>query len=285
MLKTITDLINWSNTSQEEEWATWLEWQRNQPALHYEKSDVFQYYIKNNVNFQPPRYSCITSQYSKQYIYCFGDFACLLVNQHGGGNIVEYFSILLDIYDTCKGSGRRIVKGDPEGIKLMREVIRKKSIHPIKNHNFKQYNYDYGMIHAHTVAQYSLSTLLMRLASHYMSYLMIQGDYYAITLQICQKSYDKTIFGEILSNTNVVTKPIDIPIKSTSDSGRPLSWPIDPAGGIRCKTCSRVTENIWGKFESCLDCHLKRICSDCGMQAVIIGNDTLPKCYYHQTKK
>lgn len=281
----MTDWLYWSNTTSQEEWTTWQEWQKHQLATHYEKSEIFQYYLKYRPEFQPPRYSCITGHSSRQYIYCFGDFASLIVNPHGGGNVVDYFTTILDIYDVCKGSSRRI-KGDPEGIALIRDVVQKRNLAPIKNHNFNQYTYDYSILHAHTVAQYSLSTLILRLASHYMSYVTTQGDYCPISLQACQKAYEKCIFGEprgIAPPSS--SKPVDIPFNKPTMEERPLSWPRDNATCIRCKTCSRVTENVWGKFEACLDCHLKRICSECGMQAVIIGADTFPKCYYHQGKK
>jgi hypothetical protein len=284
MFKTLTDWINWTNTTVDDERNTWIEWQKNQPSSHYEKSDVFQYYLSYHPRFQPPRDSCITDDNSRFYTYCFGDFACLLVKPHGGSNVTEYFQILLDVYDSCKGPSRRIA-GDPIGISLVREVVQRRSLIPIQDHDFRQYNYEYDVIHAHTVAQFSLSTLLMRFVSHYMSYVTTRGRFFAISISACQKSMTNSIFGEpkVLS---VASSPIEIPGRSDSDQrSQALSWPRDNATCIRCKTCNRVTENVWGKFQTCLDCHLKRICSECGLPAIIIGTDSLPKCHYHQPKK
>lgn len=287
MLKTLSSLINWTSTTPEHEWNTWIEWQKQQATSHYEKSEIFQYFLTHNIDFQAPRYSCINGSNSRLYVYCFGDFAALLVNPTGGGNVVEYFDLLLKVYDTCKGHSRRL-KGDPSGITLIREVVHKRSLGIIQEHNFNQYNYDYSMIHAHTVAQYSLSTLIMRLASHYMSFMTTRGNYYPIMLDICLKVYNKSTFGEprVIAGTSTSTSiPVQVPTKPIHEDSRPLSWPRDNSSCIRCKICSRVTENIWGKFDACLDCHLKRVCSECGHQAVIIGVDSLPRCYYHQSRK
>jgi hypothetical protein len=287
MLKTLTDLIQWTNSTQVNEWDTWIEWQKNQPISHYEKSEIFQYYLSYHPNFQPPRYSCIAGNNNRLYVYCFGDFATLIVNPQGGGNVVEYFEVLLKIYDNCKGTSRRFT-GDPVGISLLRNVVQTRSLFHVQNHDFAQYNYDYGVIHGHTVAQYSLSTLLLRFVSHYMSHVTVKGNYFAISINACQKAYTKCIFGEPRTATHTNSKAMDIPSRSTPITSiqdlRPLSWPRDNVTCIRCKTCTRVTENIWGKFEACLDCHLKRICSECGLPAVIIGVDSFPKCSHHQGK-
>lgn len=273
-----------TNTNPHDEWTTWIEWQKRQPFVHYEKSEIFQYYLSYKPQFQPPRDSCITDGNNRFYTYCFGDFACLLVKPPGGSNVSEYFELLLDVYDTCKGPSRRIT-GDPIGISLVREVVRRRTLIPIQEHDFRQYNYDYSIIHAHTVAQFSLSTLLMRFVSHYMSHVTTRGSFFAISISACQKSMNNSFFGEpkVLC---ISSPPLDIPGRLGQDQkSQALSWPRDNSTCIRCKTCSRVTENVWGKFQTCLDCHLKRICSECALPAIIIGTDSLPKCHYHQPKK
>lgn len=278
MLKTISQWVHWTNTSIREEWSTWEEWQRNQPLSHFEQSEIFQYYLSQRPRFKPPKYSCITDSNSRYYIYCFGDFASLLVNPHGG-DAMDYFALLLDIYDTCKGTTRRIT-GDPTGISLLRSAVQKRSLNPIQNHNFSQYNYDYNTLHAHTVAEYSLSTLMLRFVSHYMSCITTRPNYSLILYPICQKAYNKSVFGE---PKQIKSDPISIPNKISDDDGKASSsWPRVNNNCLRCKSCNRVTENLWGNFDACIDCHLKRICSTCGIQAVIIGPDSLPKCYYHR---
>lgn len=283
MLNTLSNWIPWASSVPQDEWNTWVEWQKNQPLTLFEQSDIFKYYLSRRPNFQPPQYSCITLYNNKYYVYCFGDFTALLVNPNGGGNATDFINLLIDVYDVCKGYTRRLT-GDPIGIAILRDVINKRSLGPLQNHDFTQYNYPYDVIHAHTVAQYSLSTLLMRLTSHYMSHMCTMGYYLGISVQKCQKTMDKNTFGKpdiIISNKSSSSISIQQQ-KPKSEDFRGHSWPRDQVTCLRCKSCNRVTENIWGKFDACIDCHLKRICSVCGNQAVIIGIDNFPKCYHHQ---
>lgn len=284
MLKTLTDWITWTNTTIQEEWNTWEEWQRHQQPSHYEKSEIFQYYLTMRTNFQPPTDSCITAYNSKYYIYCFGDFAALLVNPHGGGNILDYITLLIDMYDVCKGVSRRL-KGDPTCITVLREIITRRTLDPLQKLHLDQYAYPYNTIHAHTVAEYSLSTLIMRLISHYISKTSTRGYYPNILSSLCQTAYTSCNFGApVIISTPKGSAAISIiqPQKTKSDDIRGCSWPQDKSKYFRCKICTRMTENLWGNFNACVDCHLKRICSVCGSQAVIISNDGLPKCAFHQ---
>lgn len=291
MLGTLTNLLRWSTTpasssmvTPEIERLTWIEWQKRQPPSHYEKSDIFQYYLVYRPGFQPPVGSVAKERCSVYYRYCFGDFTPMIVNPEPGSNAVDYFSLLLDIYDTCKGYSRRLT-GDPIGITLLRQVIQKKSLSPLFNHDFNQYAYDYGELHAHTVCQYSLSKLIMRLVSNYMSQTNTREYYPSIMLDICQQIYERRVYGAIkkLPSTPSSAVVIRPPHRSVEEEIRPCSWPRDVATCLRCRKCLRITENVYGSFSACLDCHMKRICSICGDQAVIIGADELPKCYVHQT--
>lgn len=295
MIRTLTDWMNLTTTTAQDEWNIWREWQRHQSPSHYEKSDIFQYYLSKRPCFQPPIQSCAFGHGAKYYVYCFGDFTTLMVNPTAG-NVIEYLIALLDVYDVCKGYSRHL-KGDPTGIAIIREVIQKKTLVPLEAHDFTQYSYEYNVIHAHTVAQYSLSTLLMKLLGNYMSHISAPGYHtkteLAISLLSCRKAYDSCIFGAPMSdkllttpNQNVVSNTIAIEQRrQKTEDFRGYSWPSDRASCMRCKICSRVTENTWGLFYACLDCHLKRICSKCGKAAVIIGSDNFPKCYHHQLEQ
>lgn len=313
MLRTLGDWLTWTttNTTPRDEWVTWEEWQRKQPPAHFEKSDIFQYYMSYRPQFTPPQYAVNTGYQSEYYNYCFGDFAAIIVNPTGGGNIISYLTLLLDVYDICKGMSRRLT-GDPTGIALLRQVVNKRSIVPLQSHNFDQYEYDYSVIHAHTVAQYSLSTLLMRLVSHYMSQTCTRGNYSSITVRVCQLASCRSVFGEpkrkfftnqpvihrrtdnikiddtspVPPTAQVITKPITIQQKVTSEDPTKeqphgYSWPRDHATCVRCRICNRICENLWGAFNACLDCHLKRICSICSGTALVMGTDNLPKCMKH----
>ena len=299
--KTLVDWINWTQSDVRDEWNTWEEWQRCQPATHYERSDIFQYYLLHRHNFVPPRNSCLVGCNAEYYVYCFGDFASPLVTPHSNGDILEYIRLLLDVYDVCKGIRRRLrVKGDPSGISILRRAVVTQTLDTLKACDFTVYDYPYERIHAHTVAQYSLSTLIMRLVSHHLNQTAPKGLYPSILISKCKEALDNHNFGipAITTSGNlpqipVISPSIPIvqPIKTRLDEIKGCSWPRgaptlhlarDPSKCLRCKVCSRVAENLWGEFNACLDCHIKRICSICGAPAVIITPEGLPKCHAHQ---
>jgi hypothetical protein len=277
-------LINWtnnfstnfSNTASSNEWATWHSWQLNQPPSHFKNCVIFDYYLSHRLNWYPPSNSVCNTCFSQYYQYCFGDYSILIVQPTNGSNAIDYFTLLLDLYDICKGTTRRLT-GDPPGIKVLRETITFKNLDPLSNHNFEPYSYDYGTLHAHTVVQFSLSTLIMRLVSHYLSQINEKKTFPNITLAICSKAYTNKVFGDY----TVINKstPISINQTITTTNSVSSSW---PSNYIRCEKCHRITENIWGPWKVCIDCHLKRICSECGNPAVIIGGDNFPKCCEHQ---
>lgn len=286
MFNTLSNLIAWTttSTSTQDEWNTWEVWQRGQPNNHYEKSDIFQYYLNYRPDFRIPEYSAIDGPHSKAYRYCFGDFTPLVINSSGNCDIVAYCNVLLDIYDVCKGITRRL-KGDPTAITLMREIVMKRNLTSLHNRDFQKYCYDYGSIHAHTVAQYSLSTLLMRLLTNYLYFACNKTFFPHIEFDICEKAHNSKIFGyrieKVESSRSI---PVSIPIANViqNDEKTSSSWPRDPMSFSRCHACKRVTENKYGQFNACIDCHLKRICSVCGTTpVVIITDDNLPKCKDH----
>lgn len=280
MWKSLSEWVKWSTN----DWNMWKDWQRRQMPSHYERCDLFQYYLSQRPNFHPPPEVTFDKCLSKYYVYCFGDFACLINTPIGPANVGEYFRLLLDIYDVCKGM-TRIITGDPSGILVLREVVAKNTLIPLQAHDCVKYTYAYTELHAHTICQYSLSTLIMRLVMHYMSKLTPKFSNYSILDKLCQEAYDKCVFGTPLSpqvsatidssNTSSVVKVTEI-INDKSHIVHDVSL------YLRCTTCKRITEHIWGKFASCLDCHLKRICSTCAAVAIIISSDNLPKCKDHQ---
>ena len=267
MLSSFSNWLTWTSKPKHE-WDTWEVWQRSQPPSHYEKSDIFQYYLSFRPQFRASK------NYDVYYTYCFGDFATFIFNPSLGDNVPDFCTLLLDFYDTCKGVSRRIT-GDPSGISTLREVVKKGSVIPLHAHDFNQYIYDYTLIHAHTVAQYSLSTLLMRLVANFMHNVSSYGDYPEIAIVECQKAYDNYCFGG-RSRVSLTTAHININEPKSS------SFPFDTSICSRCHVCNRVSENLWGTFNACLDCHTKRICSECSLTAVVISSDNLPKCSLHQ---
>lgn len=299
--KTIADWMHWTVRPVQEEWASWEEWQRKQSPSHYEQSAIFHDYLKQRAYFQPPRNSCLNGLNPEYYIYCFGDFAVFIISPHSGGNdndAIGYISLLLDMYDVCKGSLIRSVKGDPAGITMLRNVVISRSLIALQSYNFAPYCYPYERLHGHTVAEYSLSTLIMRLVAHYLNQNGLKGQYPSITVGLCKGAFERRAFGNPIATSVVMPTPstpinIPMPSKPKQDDMHGYSWPRNqrneskrnPPSHFRCKICTRVTEGLWGDFDACIDCYLKRICSVCKAPAAVIATDGLPKCNNHTTSK
>lgn len=285
MWKSLSGWIKWSTN----DWNMWKDWQRRQMPSHYERCDLFQYYLSQRPNFQPPPEATFDKSLNKYHVYCFGDFTCLINTPIGPANVGDYFRLLLDIYDVCKGM-TRIITGDPSGILVLREVVAKNTLTPLQQHDCAKYAYPYTELHAHTICQYSLSTLIMRLVMHYMSKLTPKFNDYSINDKLCQQAYDKCIFGTPVSprlnsttiDNSIVNSINKIAPEVHDKKSQSTSGPYDISLHLRCKICKRVTEHVWGKFSACLDCHLKRVCSTCAAVATIIALDNLPKCKDHQ---
>lgn len=289
MFKVLTQWIQDFGAANDQ--TTWMEWQKRQPMSHYTSSEIFQYFLSYRPQYQPLQDSCVETVEATHFIYCFGDFASLIVNPLRTTiiNVFDYLTFIIEVYDLCKGPTRRIT-GDPAGILLIREVVKQRSLNLLNSHDFKQYNYDYTKIHGHTMAHFSLSTLLMRFISNYLKRLTaegpcfsITGEFFTITSHVCKNALDNAAFGKIkLSET---TTSVAIPINTPAlreGVNHSNSWPSNTDTFMRCNVCKRVCERGWGRFNACLDCHSKRICSICSQPSTVITPDNLPKCDIHQ---
>jgi hypothetical protein len=288
----------WNNSKSEDEWVIWEEWQRAQPPVHYEKSAIYEYFIAYDPQFIPPANNYGAGANSNYYWYCFGQFTPFIATPYnGGGDLVGYVYVLLNLYDVCKGVSRRIT-GDPVGISLLRKVAKNRTLSFLHEHDFSQYDYDYTRLHAHTVVQYSLSTLIMRFVANYIAALACNKIVFPIQSNKCKQAYNGYIFGDhrkvsdsttVNMNKNFPIKNDAITIQNNNNNNKPnhsehrnFSWPNDKTNLSKCSVCKRVCENLWGKFNICLDCHVTRVCSRCGGHAIIIAPDGLPKCVLHQ---
>lgn len=284
MFKILTDFLVQKNHL--DDWKYWKQWQDSMPPSHYESSDIFKYYLSQRPNFRPPDPSYTVMPGAEPYVYVFGDYASLLASWKESTNIIDYIKLLLDFYDVCKGYLRRVI-GDPPCIDLLRQTVEKKSIIPLGQHNLLQYYYPYSELHAHTVAHFSLSTLIMRLIIHYIRTATRDLKFETIVPSTCYTVYKNRVYGRILEDGTVLsnqkTAPIPIPAKSEAESSsnpttnHRSSWPKDHP---RCFKCRRITEALYGDFNVCCDCYYKRICCICGDPAIIISD--LPRCAKHQ---
>lgn len=300
MLKAFKSMVNWTNVPGSE-WTSWEDWQRQQTPIHYVESEIFNFYksrqsLLNNIEAS----SVISGPSADYFTYCFGKFAIFIVNSTKI-TIRDYFMLLIDLYDTCKGTSRMLL-GDPVHITILRDVINTSQIGHLNSLNFKEFEYDYTKIHAHTVAQYSLSTLIMRFVGHYLKLMFPGGKMPYIDVDKCMLAYNQRIYGTInMSSTVTPSRPIPItssslPIQMDCSRGSSSSemtcgsWPrttnemVDRNSCTRCKNCARLTDKLWGDFNSCVDCHFKRICRECGEKAIIISSN-VPKCMAHNYLK
>lgn len=264
----------------QEEWEIWEEWQKNQSEDHFLKSEIFEYFKSCQPNFDYPN----PNPDDKYLSYCFGDFTVFLVNPKNGGNVINYLSKLLLLYDTCKGF-MRCIKGDPIGIARLREVVSRKSLEPLYTINLQNYYYDYTNIHSHTVVQFSLSTLIMRLVANYLAYLTTKTFFVKISPSACKETFENVKFGSVVNGTRqfIISEAVQI-YPNAEPEFKSSSWPNQSYLLGKCKVCNKSTYTFWGEFQSCLDCYNYRICSECGVPGVMIGFDNLPKCEYHSGK-
>ena len=295
------------NTKEED---VWYQWQTNQSKEHFQTSCIFAYYKKHRTTF-----SNNTKYYNDLvYRYCFGDFSYLLVDPKDQDapctSIFSYVSFLIDFYDVCKGMSRRLFFGDPPCISLFRKVVQENNVQLLESFDFKGYDYSYHKIHAHTVSQYSLSTLLCFFVSNYLRFFestFSSGKVFPkINLLLCQTSFINKIYGNILPEFASMSPAITIPCHKKLSSNHTIlgcendylqkhknkkgeeqrwhSWPQGINAHVHCKACKRITETVWGSFSCCLDCHLYKVCSVCGSATNIAMNtskDLLPKCEMH----
>lgn len=256
---------------------TWEQWQQKQSSGHFVDSSLAIYIpIKTGLN----------NIYIKYSFGCFSN----LIYTHDQCDMIGYFTMLINIYDQCKGYART-VKGDASGISLLRKIIADKKADDLYNHDFQCYNYNYSVLHAHTVGYFSLSTLLLFFVSNYMYGHSYDNDYFPhIDMDECKKIYNKKTFGDITYITPI-TRSISIGINNKNISkihDKKIacnSWPSiinNVNNPSKCSHCDRICENLWGKMQHCLDCHLYVVCSECGGQKFSTGADGYPRCALHK---
>lgn len=255
-----------------ENYKMWESWQAKQLQSHYLDCPL-QSYVPVKPGYK--------NLYAK---YCFGCFENLIyLPEHC--NAIRYLTLLISVYDQCKGYGR-IVKGDPVGITLVRKVIKTNNLDFLYEHDFKLYDYNYTKLHAYTISYHSLSTLILFLISNYMHFKSYNSDIFPhIDYDLCKNTYNIKTYGDIaFVQSNKKSEAIKIKSKDDLITKTCNSWPgvnnnVIPS---KCDNCNRVCENFWGKSKHCLDCHLYKVCIVCGGELFCIGKDNYPRCVLHQ---
>lgn len=260
-LNTFT-LLNEPNTADMykcyNEWAS-LEF--NNDNNHYNTCTIL-----NNINL-PILYN--PDEYHKYICYCFGDFTPLITNHIlTAQEIITLSQTLLYIYDQNKGYDRKYRKGDPVDITFLRTFAQGGGWDNIEKISFSKYHYPYHTLHAHTLAQYSLSTLLLRIIEHNLSFQ--HSQFLPFHVQKCIESYNNCNFAPVTKNYNSM-----IMTSSSWSSGMEYRY---------CPNCKNKCDNLCGKFQVCLNCYTYNVCRTCGARVQHYSDDHKPYCSLHEIK-
>lgn len=248
-------------------WEAAMIWQRKQEKEHFVTCKIYNNYLSVGDKYNLPENNVTKSAaHNKYYYYCFGNFSCFISNDVTFEEVRGVIRSLLNLYDTGKGYSR-IILGDPEHITMLKNAVNVYTMQGLKEYNFNKFVYDYGKIHAHTMAQYSLSTLIMMITSHLVNMLLKKetGKYDAkciISSQVCKDSYDEKRFQEVENES----------LKN--------SWPNKI---YTCNNCDQLCDNLWGNHRCCLNCHINVVCLKCGSNVDIRKNsiNSYPYCAEH----
>src|SRR4029079_11543187 len=193
--------LSWLFNSPEQNFETYKAWQDKQPPSRF-LSSYFNCYI-----FPRPGHKDLYQR------YVFVDFENLIYLPENS-NEIAYITLLVNTYDKCKGYMRSL-KGDHEGITLLRKVILNNNTDELYQFDFSKFDYPYQYIHAHTMAYFSLSTLFLLFVSNYMHFKSYRSDHFPyINLSLCKNAYNNKIFGDISFISSKSTKPLSIPTKN-----------------------------------------------------------------------
>ncbi len=208
-------------------WNSWLEWQTKQAPIHFQRSDVFKKYASYN-NSIMLRGRDKDIEYNTDNMYVMGDFRYFIEfeSRYDDDQFWDNVKLLLDLYDCCKG-WRRLICGSSTFIIQLRYAHQHKSFAQLYNTDYQECNYDIRKIHVHTVAHFSLSTLIMRFVStmiyqrmgeqeglltpvfnHHMFELMRISD--------CYRCLDHDSIETNILNSNKITKSFPIVSNNTN---------------------------------------------------------------------
>ncbi len=285
------DIINYFKSAKDHK--EWKRWQESRLLSHYDTSDMFKWYVSNKPdtyndlsNFSG--YSTISIKtaniYQPYYDYCFGNFSIFIASPQGGlDGLQKYAEILLGLYDICKGYSRKLF-GDPEFIAVLRIFVATKDVDFLTKFPYHEHEYNHEELHAHTVCMFSLSSLITLLMRDYIGRYDARHGIKMIDVKRCINAYNKGVFGYVDHTVKraFASTVIDIP-KPTNEyrPGKVATWP--QVKSIKCIKCSRLTEGSWGKFGTCIDCYMLKVCSACGAPSDgLLGSDNMPKCSFHK---
>lgn len=226
----------------------WVIWQKNQPESHFESCITWtQYSDIHKGKVFIPKSSVVKQDSQNYYRYCFGDYANLVIcGPLDKEDESAYYRSLIGLYEVGKGP-LRIVKGETNEIKKLRDAVKDGNFRSLAEIDFKSFKYDYNKIHAHTVVSYCLSRLIMFLVSNALFW-TYNDPVPHIEEDLCRKSCENTLIHKnfYLGEEKIKrTEPINMKArentdnlllpKSWSSSKSPKSWPSE----YRCEECKK----------------------------------------------
>lgn len=275
----------------EQRYQTYMEWQSKQPAIHFHSSEIYDNFLINNPEFQSDTYHTKNSD-SINTSYCFGLFNNFVMTGNNRNNIFKLFGDLLSLYDLNKGTMRSL-RGDPDAIIILRKSYVENTVEYFMEFDFEPYLYPYHQIHAHTMSQYSLHTLIMRLISHALNFIEPSKNFNPVESWLCNKAWAQGVYGNptlqspyprlSVYGIDHLTRSISNILPTMTSKGN-LSLPTgtQPSRELKCSKCFHNATELWSDYDLCYHCFINNFCICCGDQASSKASDGYPRCYIHR---
>lgn len=268
----------WNPADPSCEWDTWSTWQAQRDDAHFVAFDAYLAFFRAQPeSFFPP--SCVSSgSDAKFFWYAFGVFTPLIVAKPlTPSQALSFGASLLALYDANKGYAR-LFTGDPPGIAHLRACVSAQNLSLLRSYDYAPYAYDVSQLHAHTVAQFSLSSLVLFILSHSLHRSGAAVPH--VDPALLRDAYARKAFCKVLKNSAVASFWDPHADRPFIYSGACSRWDVDTK--FACSRCKRLSETLWGHYQLCLDCYKTKACYVCGdSQVASINDDGFPRCSEH----
>lgn len=271
-------MFSFWNSKPVEDLETWIDWQNNQTDEHYYDYAPVSLYLQSQKKNFFPKNSVVLSSNRHHYWYCFGVFTPFILHQNvSSTELMELCINLLEIYDHCKGYFRTLM-GDNYGISVLRTAVATGNLKLLKNFDYEWCFFDPKIVHAHTVAHYSLSCLFLRIIGH--ALFICGATCPAIEGSNCEQSFSKRVYAkEIKAQLQATLWDFD-QIRPFIENSQCSLWYSNRK--YVCTLCARECENLWGNYYLCLDCFRNKACNLCGKgNDLIRSKDGMMYCHAH----
>ena len=268
----------WAPSDPSAEWDAWAAWQALRDDSHYSEFPAYHDFFLSQPDSFFPRNCASSEPNAKHYWYAFGVFTPLLVAKPlRPDQAMSFATSLLTVYDSNKGYSRMLT-GDPPAIAHLRSCVADSNLAALRTYDYSPYAYDPSRVHAHTVAQFSLSSLLMRLLSH--SLHCSGAAVPSVPAAPLRDAYDRKEFCKVLKNFSTASFWDPHAARPFIYAGNCSRWTV--SAQFSCSRCARLSEALWGYYQLCLDCYKTKACYVCGDSLITsLNEDGFPRCSDH----